>query len=110
MLFSVLTVLAVAAAVRVPSDPEGLFEGHTKEILRLVVTHLTLAVPFFFAGTAIGFVLMRNKERTNRLYAADLCGAGLGSFIAVVAINRLGAVCAIFLAATLPALAALGAS
>src|SRR2546422_690569 len=42
--------------------------------------------------------------------AADLCGAGLGSFIAVVAINRLGAVCAIFLAATLPALAALGAS
>src|SRR2546427_453379 len=37
-------------------------------------------------------------------------GAGLGSFIAVVAINRLGAVCAIFLAATLPALAALAAS
>src|SRR5712692_122948 len=110
MLFSVLTVMAVAVAVRVPSDPEGLFEGHTKEILRLVATHLTLAVPFFFAGTAIGFVLMRNKERTNRLYAADLCGAGLGSFIAVVAINRLGAVCAIFLAATLPALAALAAS
>ncbi len=106
-LFSLLTVLAVAAAVQLPNNPEDIFLGNYVEVPALVLTHLTLAVPFFFAGTAIGFVLMRNRQHTNRLYFADLCGAGLGSFLSVLVINRFGAIGAIFFAATLPAVLAL---
>lgn len=109
-LFSSLTVLAVIVAVRFPADPEGVFEAHLWEIVRVALTHLTLAVPFFFAGTAVGFALMRNRRYTNRLYSADLCGAGIGSLVSVLAINHFGAISTIFLAATLPAALAFAAS
>jgi hypothetical protein len=102
-LLSVVTVLAVFVGAAFPTDPEALFEGHYSEMLVIALTHLTLAIPFFLAGTAIGFVLMRNRTETNRLYAADLSGAGLGSLFAVVIIDRLGAVSAVFVAAALPA-------
>ncbi len=106
-LFSLLTVVAVAAAAQLTSDAELLFQGQYVEMVRLTLTHLTLAAPFFFAGTAIGFVLMRNRQHTSQLYSADLCGAGLGSFLSVLLINWLGAITAIFLAASLPAMVAL---
>jgi spermidine synthase len=108
-LFSLLTVVSVSAGVRLPLRAEGFFEGHYKLIALIVATHAVLAVPFFFAGTAIGFVLMRNREHIRRLYSADLLGAGAGSLLSVVLINHLGTIAAIFLAATLPALVAVAA-
>ena len=108
-LFSVTTVMSVVVASTFPTDPERLFDGHLEELLTIVLTHLTLAIPFFLAGTAIGLVLMRNSENTRRLYAADLVGAGLGALFAVLIINSLGAIAAVLLAAALPALVACGA-
>jgi spermidine synthase/MFS family permease len=109
VLFSLLTIAAVAASVWLPVGAEGFFEGKYKLLVLIVLTHLVLAIPFFLAGTAIGFVLMRNRDQTNRLYSADLLGAGVGSFFAVVLLNYLGSISAIFLAAALPALVALAA-
>jgi hypothetical protein len=102
-LFSLLTIVALIAAVRLPLKSDAIFEGNYYQILPIVLTHVLLALPFYFAGNAIGFVLMRNRERTNRLYSADLLGAGTGVLLAVVAINYVGAIAAIFLAAALPA-------
>ena len=109
LFYSLLAVVSVAASVRVPLRAEGFFEGHYKLIGLIVLTHIILAVPFFFAGTAVGFVLTRNRRQTNRLYSADLLGAGAGSLLAVILINRLGTIPAIFIAATLPALVAVAA-
>ena len=108
-LFSLLTIASVTASVWLSSGAEGFFEGNYRLIFLIVLTHTVLAMPFFFAGTAIGFVLMRNREQTNRLYSADLLGAGFGSFLSVVLINYLGTIPAIFMAATLPALVAVAA-
>ena len=51
------------------------------QLLRLVIIYLLLAVPFFFAGCAIGIALMGWRESIPRLYGADLAGAGIGSAI-----------------------------
>ncbi|HEX4516201.1 MAG TPA: hypothetical protein VH054_21790 [Polyangiaceae bacterium] len=108
-LFAVTTVMSVVVASSFPTDPERLFEGHLEELFTIVLTHLTLAIPFFLAGTAIGLVLMRNSKSTRRLYAADLVGAGLGALFAVLVIDSLGAIAAVLLAAALPAMVASGA-
>jgi hypothetical protein len=109
LLFSLLTILAVSASVWFPVSAEGFFEGKYKLIAPIVLTHTVLAIPFFLAGTTIGFVLMRNRAEANRLYSADLLGAGIGSLLSVVIIKYLGAISAIYLAAALPAFVALAA-
>ena len=109
LLFSLLTVLAVIAAVQFPNDPQDLSQGYFRQILPIALLHLTLGLPFFSGGLTIGFILMRNRHDTNRLYGADLIGAGLGSFLAVVIINYTGALTAVFFAASLPAVVACAA-
>jgi spermidine synthase len=108
-LFSLLAIASVAASVRLPLRAEGFFEGHYKLVGLIVLTHIILAVPFFFAGTAVGFVLTRNRRQTNQLYSADLLGAGAGSLLSVILINRLGTIPAIFIATLLPAFVAVAA-
>ena len=49
----------------------------------LVVIELLLAIPFFFAATGIGRVLVVFRHRLSRVYAADLVGAGAGAAASV---------------------------
>lgn len=109
-MFALLTIVAFIATVRLPRNADAIFEGQYKQIFPILLTHLLLAFPFYFAGKAIGFVLMRNRECTNRLYSADLFGAGAGSLLAVILINQFGAVAVIFLAATMAACVAVAAT
>jgi len=57
------------------------------QLLRLVIIYLLLAVPFFFAGCAIGIALMGWRESIPRLYGADLAGAGIGSIALMTALT-----------------------
>lgn len=64
---------------------------HPEELLldqsqwrHLAVIYLTLAIPFFFAANAIGLALIQFRLELSRLYAADLIGAGLGSFVIIL--------------------------
>jgi spermine/spermidine synthase len=107
--FALGTIVASTTAVWLPRSAEQIFEGNYLQIIEVVLTHLILALPFFFAGKCIGFVLLRNRHHTNRLYSADLFGAGAGAFLAVVLINHLGAVSAIYFAAALPGCVVLAA-
>ncbi|MCP3916238.1 MAG: hypothetical protein GY711_11840 [bacterium] len=43
--------------------------------------NLVAAVPFFFAGLAIGAILATHVARAGRVYAADLVGAGFGCLV-----------------------------
>src|SRR5262249_57190197 len=56
-------------------------------------------VPFLLAGVAVSAPLSAWPERADRLYAADLLGAALGCWSAVLALDRLDAAGALCLAA-----------
>jgi hypothetical protein len=46
---------------------------------RLTLVYLVLALPFLFAGSAVGLALAAAGERVGRIYRSDLLGAGCGS-------------------------------
>ncbi|MDH5580246.1 MAG: SAM-dependent methyltransferase, partial [Betaproteobacteria bacterium] len=55
----------------------------------LVLVYLVLSTPFFCAANAIGLALTAFRERAGRVYAADLCGAGLGAALVLALLYRL---------------------
>ena len=81
-LFGLGAVGCFAATGQIAMNPEAML-WDPREMLHLVLTYLLLAIPFFFAATAIGLALMRYPGDITRLYAADLLGAGAGS-IAII--------------------------
>ena len=71
----------------------------------LLLIELLLAVPFFFAATGIGRVLVVSGHRLPRVYAADLAGAGAGAAAAVGVLYLIPAERALDLVCALGALA-----
>ncbi|MFQ6041108.1 MAG: SAM-dependent methyltransferase, partial [Candidatus Poribacteria bacterium] len=57
----------------------------TRQYFYLLTNYLILFVPFFFGASCIGLGLMQFKEHINRLYFADLVGAGTGALVIVLA-------------------------
>src|SRR5437870_2092792 len=54
-----------------------------REAGKLTVICLALFTPFFAAGLALATIFATQTERINRLYFADLLGAGLGCAVCV---------------------------
>jgi hypothetical protein len=61
------------------------------QILFFVAIDLLLALPFFFAGSAIACVLRAWPRYAGALYAVDLVGAALGTLLLFAALPLLGA-------------------
>ncbi|MGD8842475.1 MAG: SAM-dependent methyltransferase [Gammaproteobacteria bacterium] len=96
-LFAAATVPCFLLAQHIRFNPEQmLWDWH--ESLRLMLIYLLLSVPFFFAANAIGLTLARYRGLINRIYAADLLGAGAGSLLILLLL---------YLLPPLPGLAAL---
>lgn len=76
------------------------------EIVKLGLVYVLLGIPFLGSGLAIAVTLERYVDEAHRLYAADLVGAGAGSFLALLALGGLGGVGAIVAGAALGALGA----
>ncbi len=68
-------------------------------VAQLVVLCLALFAPFFCVGVAISLLFSRSPGRINRLYFADLLGAGLACAVVVTLIGTIGPPATIFLAA-----------
>ncbi|MGH8476534.1 MAG: SAM-dependent methyltransferase, partial [Methylococcales bacterium] len=83
LLFAGSSVLALALAERVPFNAEELL-WNWRQSLYLAVVYLLLMVPFFFAANTIGLSFSKYRQDISSIYAADLAGAGLGSFGIVV--------------------------
>ncbi|MGR9086757.1 MAG: SAM-dependent methyltransferase [Gammaproteobacteria bacterium] len=64
-------------AQRIPFNPSEIFWA-PQQLAYLGLLYLLLAIPFFFAATAIGLALYRYREQASGIYAADLAGAGTG--------------------------------
>lgn len=95
------TVFGFGAATKVRFRPAEVFQyGDLSNAFALLMIYVIVGVPFFFAGVCIGYLISRGGEAVNRLYFADLVGAGVGALLAIVGINHLGAEATIYLAGT----------
>jgi len=78
LLFAVAAPICLHAALGLPIDTHEvayrLSQGGW-----LLVFHLLLLVPFFFAGGAVGLALSAPGADIRRLYGANLLGSGLGA-------------------------------
>ena len=106
LLFAVATAVSFPAAQRIPFHPESLLWG-AGSYGTLLAIYLLLALPFFFAANAVGLALIRFGQRTGRVYASDLAGAGIGAATVVAVLFWLfpGPTLQALLAAALVALA-----
>src|SRR5215469_3910704 len=84
LLFAFSTLASFWLMQQIPFSPFRLI----LDLWQLVYTplyYVILAIPFFCSGLAIALLLSRGGKEVNRLYGADLLGAGLGcAAVAVV--------------------------
>ena len=85
-LFGPTAVGCYALAQQIGFNSEEIF-WNPSQLLRLVSIYLLLAVPFFFAGCAVGIALMGWHKNIPRLYGADLVGAGIGSIALLITLT-----------------------
>jgi hypothetical protein len=93
--------LLVAMAVLGPNplEPDRLLETPVSFFFGLLGYYLAVVVPFLLAGMAVAGPLTRWASQVDRLYAADLLGAGLGCLAAVAALYWLDGAAALFVCA-----------
>ncbi len=65
------------------SDPDGL--------MRFFLFNAVAGLPFFFAGGAVGMLLSFHGAGVNKIYFADLLGAGIGCLISPLLLKGFGA-------------------
>lgn len=58
--------------------------------LKLAGASLLLSAPFFFGGMVLAIIFRSEHTRMNKLYMADLFGAGTGVFTAILLMNAFG--------------------
>jgi spermine/spermidine synthase len=76
--FALATVGSFWAMQHIPFDPFSQQGALAHDAVMLPLYYLALAFPFFWSGLAIALLLTRGAHQVNRLYAADLLGAGAG--------------------------------
>jgi hypothetical protein len=91
---------------RIPFQPFYMLLDRT-QVLYTMLYYLVLAAPFFCAGLGISLLLSRGSGEVNRLYAADLLGAGLGCAAIRLVMPALGGSGSVAFAGALGVLAAL---
>jgi len=82
VMFGLSSVVCFLLAQSLPFNAEELLWDKTQP-LWLLTLYLLLAVPFFFAASAIALAFSRFGANIGRLYAFDLLGAGLGSLMLI---------------------------
>jgi len=82
-----------------PIDPSGLGTASGQLFLGLLGYYVAVAVPFLLGGLAVAAPLSAHPAHADRLYAADLLGAGLGCLAAVAALTWADGAAAVVLCA-----------
>ncbi|MFB0546545.1 MAG: hypothetical protein ACETWB_06510, partial [Anaerolineae bacterium] len=77
-----------------------------RQLLYLSIYYLSLTVPFFCSGLAVGVLLAIRPDLAATVYAFNLAGSALGCLTAVAALPPLGGAGTVMLTALLGALAA----
>jgi hypothetical protein len=109
LLFGFVTLASFCLMQRIPFQPFRLLLDRW-QFAYMLLYYLVLAAPFFCSGLAISLLLTRGGREVNRLYAADLVGAGLGCAAVCVVMPVFGGSGSIAVAAVVGVLAALAFS
>ncbi len=115
LLYSVSVLVAFFIMVHIPLDPlKPLLPDTTNPqaatvelILYMALYYTVIVIPFFFAGLTLGRALSAWSKDVGRLYFADLLGAGIGSFLVVLALYRFSGQQTVVIASIFGALSAL---
>jgi SAM-dependent methyltransferase len=102
--YLVALVLTYGFLLSIPM-PRDLTVANTSHVLVLLAFNAIGAVPFFFSGLVIGFLLSTFAPDADRLYAVDLVGAGLGCLFCPLLLPLVGGG-GVFIASSLLALIA----
>jgi len=106
LLFCFVSIASFWLMQRIPFQPFRLFIERSQFAVGLLY-YVVLAAPFFCSGLGISLLLSRGGREVNRLYAADLVGAGVGCVALCAVMPVLGGSGSVVAAALLGALAAL---
>jgi MFS family permease len=106
LLFGVTTVASFWLQQHIPFDPFSLLSD-LSQLWLMPLFLLTVMVPFFFAGLALGLLFTRGSASVNRLYACDLLGAGLGCGAVALVLPLFGGAGAVVFSAVVGLLASL---
>jgi hypothetical protein len=82
ILFALTSLACFSIAQHIPFNAEVILWDEL-QLGYLSAIFLLLAIPFFFAATAICLAFMQFGQHISRLYAMDLLGAGLGSLASI---------------------------
>ena len=104
LFFGVTTVASFWLQQHIPFDPFSLLSD-LSQLWLMPLFLLTVVVPFFFAGLALGLLFTRGAASVNRLYAFDLLGAGLGCGAIALVLPVFGGAGAVVFAAVVGLLA-----
>lgn len=104
-LFAITTLISYQLILRIPLRIADLLS--VSQMVYLGIVYLLLGIPFFFSGIVIGILLTYCEGQINRLYFADLAGAGIGCFAIVIVIPFVGGSGTILIAAVIASLSAI---
>ena len=85
LLFAVSVAVAFCIQLAIPFVPRMTMAG----VSSIALTCVVISVPFVCSGVVVCLALTKFPRKVNRLYAADLVGAGLGCVLLVLAFNWL---------------------
>ena len=106
-LFSLSTIGCLVLMTRIKFAPVDIYlHGDWSQLYGLALIELAVAVPYFFAGVAMGAILSTAGGRIGGIYFSDMAGAALGSLLALLLINELGGLASIFASAVVSGAAA----
>src|SRR5260221_5122399 len=100
----VMTAIFSSLVMPVMSVTVPWFTDDWRRILVLLLVYSFAILPYFFAGWILGVLFREHAAAMNRLYFADLLGAGLGCVVFLLLLAPLGATrlgtvaCAVILA------------
>jgi spermidine synthase len=88
LMFGISAVGCALIAQSIPFNAEEIL-WNPRQLQWLMLIYLVLALPFFFAASAVALALAHCRGAIPRLYAADLLGAGGGSLLIVLLLTLL---------------------
>lgn len=101
-LLGLATIAAVVIIPRIHFYPMDIvFYNDYSNLLSLLIIVFLTAIPFFFGGTCIGYIISTAGSSINRIYFADLVGAAAGCLLALLLINYCGGIATCFVIAAI---------
>ncbi|MGZ8874832.1 MAG: spermine/spermidine synthase domain-containing protein, partial [Halobacteriota archaeon] len=107
LLYACSIALAHVVMNEVPLNFEDFATHPVNQVLYFITWYVVLLIPFSSSGFIIALILTEFSSRANRLYAADLIGAGIGCLAVVPLFPLVGPSGQYMISSAMGALAAL---